>query len=167
MKKLSESNLVAKVFVAAILAALLVIGIVAVAGAHTSNPANLCQHAFVNWEVNRTQSAEALLLSCLNQHTIGGSSNFNVANFGFNNGFGFNPTLGFNPGFGGFIPFDGFGQNIAECPPGTFAQEGGFVDHPTWQCTTGLGNRFPGRCPLGLNIVELGDVFNPVWDCVQ
>lgn len=158
-----------KFLVAALVAALLGIGVVGIASAHTSNPANLCTRAFSNWAVNRTVSAEDALVACLQAHTINANTSpfdFNTANFGFNNGFGFNPSFGFNPGFGGFIPFDGFGQTVSECPPGTSALEGGTVQHPAWTCVPGLGNRFPGICPLGLNLFETGPVSSPVWDCV-
>lgn len=154
-----------KFLIAIVVAALFSFSLVGIASAHADIPANLCQHAFVSWEQNRSAASEAALVACLDQHTIGGGSNFNVANFGFNPGFGFNPSFGFNPGFG-FVPFDGFGQSITACPGGTFADLGGTVDHPSWQCDAGLGNRFPGACPSGEQLVEFGPSLNPTWVCV-
>lgn len=157
-----------KFLAAAIIAVLLAVGIVGIASAHANEPANQCQHTFVNWEVNRTVSSEEALVACLQGHTINASTSpfaFNTSNFGFQNGFGFNPAFGFNPGFG-FVPFDGFGQSITACPGGTFAQLGGTVNHPSWQCAPGLGNRFPGACPSGEQLIEFGPSLNPTWDCV-
>lgn len=158
-----------KFCVAAVLAALLSIGIVGGASAHSAQPANRCSIAFLTWQANPTPGNAAAASACIQSHTVGGSTpfNFNTSNFGFNNGFGFNPQLGFNPGFGGFIPFDGFGQTVAECPPGTFAQEQltGTVEHPVWVCAQGLGNRFPGACPSGLNLIETGFQNSPIWSC--
>lgn len=157
-----------KFLVSILLVTLFVVGIVGVASAHQAAPANLCQVAFTRWEINRTVSSEDALVACLQGHTINANTSpfaFNTDNFGFNNGFGFNPSFGFNPGFG-FVPFDGFGQQITACPGGTFADLGGTVDHPSWECSPGLGNRFPGACPSGEQLIEFGPSLNPTWDCV-
>lgn len=159
-----------KFLAAAIVAALFAIGIVGIASAHASEPANQCQHAFVNWEVNRTAAAEEALFACTQGHTINGPASpfaFNTANFGFNNGFGFNPALGFNPGFGPFVPIGGFGANVAQCPGGFYAHlnPSSPVSAPSWECLQGAGNPFPGPCPGPLHLIEVGPVNDVLWTC--
>lgn len=155
-----------KFLVSAIVAACLVFGVVGIASGHAGNPANRCTIAVLTWQNNPTPGNAAAATACIQSHTPGFGTSFNVSNFGFNNGFGFNPNLGFNPGWGGFIPIDGFGGQIAECPGGTIADLGGTVAHPSWSCIPGLGNRFPGPCPGGLNLTEFGPAVAPVWNCL-
>ena len=158
-------------FVAFLALFVAMIGTVGVASAHTSQPATRCTIAFVTWQSNPTPGNAAAAAACIQTHTVGASGNpfnFNVANFGFQNGFGFNPAFGFNPGFGGFIPFDGFGASVNQCPANSHAVEdpASPVSAPTWSCVVGLGGlRGPTGCPPNEQLIEVGYAGAPTWIC--
>lgn len=145
------------------------------AAAHVSLPATRCASAFKAWYNNPTPGNYAIANACMQAQTPGVSPVSNTSNFGFNNGFGFNPLQGFNPGFGGFIPFDGFGGVVSHCPAderivedtsGTVSA-GSSIANPVYTCTPGLGNPYPGGCPLGERLIEFGQAGSPVWECVE